>query len=69
MAHLWSLTARGAAARAPAAAALRERLGREHLQQWIGDIAQRVVEREQTGFYGLAVSIAATVLQDDRAQP
>ena len=69
MAHLWSRTAHCAAAQAPAAADLRERLRREHLQQWIGDLAQRVIEREQTGFYGLAVTVAAAVLQDDGHVP
>ena len=64
MAHLWSQAAHGAATE-PSLVNLRERLRREHLREWVGDLMERIVEREQTGFYGVVAAVAAAVLQDD----
>jgi len=64
MAHLWAREAE-ADGEAPGLADLRQRFREEHLLQWIGQLREKVAERERLGYYRVALEVAEAVLQDD----
>jgi TorA maturation chaperone TorD len=65
MAYVWGRAAEAPAAEARAWAELREEFRREHLLQWIGQLRERVVERERLGYYGVALQVAEAVIRED----
>lgn len=64
MAHLWAREAE-ADGEAPALADLRQRFRKEHLLQWIGQLRERVMERDHLGYYRVALQVAEVLLQED----
>jgi len=64
MAHLWAREAE-AGGEAPDLADLRRRFREEHLLKWIGQLRERVAERDRLGYYRVALEVAEAVLQDD----
>ena len=64
MAHLWAREAE-ADGEAPGLADLRQRFREEHLLQWIGQLREKVAERERLGYYRVALEVAEAVLQGD----
>jgi len=64
MAHLWAREAE-AGGDAPGLADLRQRFREEHLLKWIGQLHEKVAERERLGYYRVALEVAETVLQGD----
>lgn len=64
MAHLWAREAE-ADGEAPALADLRQQFREEHLLKWIGQLREKVAERERLGYYGVALEVAEAVLQGD----
>ena len=64
MAHLWAREAE-ADGEAPGLADLRQRFREEHLLQWIGQLREKVAERERLGYYRVALEVAGAVLQGD----
>ncbi len=46
---------------------LRAGFRREHLQEWISQLREKVIENEHIGYYSVALQIAEAVLQDDEA--
>jgi len=57
------------ASEAQAISGLGERFRREHISQWIGELRERIVERESLGFYGAAIRVAEALLQEDDSRP
>ena len=64
MAHLWARDAKADGAE-PGLADLRQRFREEHLLQWIGQLREKVAERERLGYYRVALEVAEAVLQGD----
>lgn len=64
MAHLWAREAE-AGGDAPGLADLRQWFREEHLLKWIGQLREKVAERERLGYYRVALEVAETVLQGD----
>jgi TorA maturation chaperone TorD len=64
MAHLWAREAE-ADGEAPALADLRQRFREEHLLKWIGQLRERVAERDRLGYYCVALEVAEAVLRND----
>ena len=64
MAHLWAREAE-ADGEAPALGDLRQRFREEHLLQWIGQLREKVAERDRLGYYRVALEVAEAVLQGD----
>ena len=64
MAYLWTREAEAPDGEARAWADLREEFRQEHLLKWIGQLRERVVERERLGYYGVALQVAEAVIQD-----
>ena len=64
MAHLWAREAE-ADGKAPALGDLRQRFREEHLLQWIGQLREKVAERDRLGYYRVALEVAEAVLQGD----
>jgi TorA maturation chaperone TorD len=64
MAHLWAREAEAGGAE-PGLADLRQRFREEHLLQWIGQLREKVAERERLGYYRVALEVAEAVLQGD----
>ncbi len=65
MAYTWARQGEAQAAEAPAWAELRERFRREHLLLWIGQLREKVAERERLGYYRAALQLVEVVLQED----
>ena len=64
MAHLWAREAE-ADGEAAGLADLRQRFREEHLLKWIGQLREKVAERERLGYYRVALEVAEAVLQGD----
>lgn len=64
MAHLWAREAEAGGAE-PGLADLRQRFREEHLLKWIGQLREKVAEREHLGYYNVALEVAEAVLRDD----
>jgi TorA maturation chaperone TorD len=64
MAHLWAREAE-AGGEAPGLADPRQRFREEHLLKWIGQLREKVAERERLGYYRVALEVAEAVLQGD----
>ena len=64
MAHLWAREAEAGGA-APGLADLRQRFREEHVLKWIGQLREKVAERERLGYYRVALEVAEAVLQHD----
>jgi len=64
MAHLWAREAE-AGGDAPGLTDLRQRFREEHLLKWIGQLREKVAERERLGYYRVALEVAETVLQGE----
>ena len=65
LAHLCAREAEAPPGESLALAELGDRFRREHILKWIGELRQRVVERERLGYYGLALQLAEAVIGDD----
>jgi TorA maturation chaperone TorD len=67
VAYLWARE--GAAPPEPSGdlAELADAFCREHILTWIGQLRQRVMERERLGYYGLALRVAEEVLRDEES--
>ena len=45
-----------------------ENFRRAHVLKWIGDLRQRIEQREQLGYYGTAIRVVEAVVRDDEAR-
>ena len=65
MAYTWARQAEAPPDEALAWKELRGNFRREHVLKWIGELRERVAERERLGYYRAALQIAEVVLQED----
>ena len=65
MAYLWTREAEASDGEAQAWAERRAEFRREHLLKWIGQLRERVAERDRLGHYRVALQVAEAVLLDD----
>jgi TorA maturation chaperone TorD len=65
LAHLYAREADAPAGEARTLAELRERFRQEHVVKWIGELRERVGERDRLGYYRAALEVAEAVLQEE----
>ena len=65
LAHLYESEADASESEAHVIAELRERFRREHVVTWIGELRERVAERDLLGYYRAALEVAEAVLQKE----
>lgn len=65
IAYTWLREAEAPADEAASWRKLRENFRREHLLKWIGEIRQKIAERDGLGYYRLALQAVEAVLQTD----
>lgn len=64
LAHLYQRQADDTAGEAGDIVKLRERFRREHLANWIGNLRERVGERDRTGHYRAALEVVEALLEE-----
>ena len=69
LAHLYEREADAPASEALVIAELRERFRQEHVAKWIGELRQRVGERDRLGFYRAALEVAEAMLVEEWDAP
>jgi TorA maturation chaperone TorD len=65
LAHLCATEADAPASEARALAQTRERFRKEHVAKWIGDLREKVGERDRLGYYRAAVEVTEALLQEE----
>jgi TorA maturation chaperone TorD len=67
LAHLCEREAEAPSSEARALAETRERFQQEHVAKWIGELREKVGERDRLGYYRAALEVAEAVLLEEAA--
>jgi TorA maturation chaperone TorD len=65
LAYLCAIEADAPAAEAPTLAQTRERFRQEHVAKWIGELREKVGERDRLGYYRAAAEVTEALLSED----
>ena len=65
LAHFYEREAGSPASKAGVIAEIRERFRQEHVAKWIGELRERVGERDRLGYYRAALEVTEAVLQEE----